>query len=50
MEFVGGIDLGRGRGMRMEHGRNERREYGRGRRAEGGIHATSRDAQNERVM
>jgi hypothetical protein len=33
VELVGGKNLGRGKGRRMEHGRNERREFGRGRAA-----------------
>jgi hypothetical protein len=32
VELVGGMDISRGRGRRMEHGRDGRRESGRGTR------------------
>jgi hypothetical protein len=35
VELVGGTDLGRGHGRRMEHDRNGRREYKRGQRRGG---------------
>jgi hypothetical protein len=47
VKHVGGTDLGRGHGKRMERDRNERRKYRRERRREGEIHPVSRGARRE---
>jgi hypothetical protein len=47
VKHVGGTNLGRGHGKRMERDRNERRKYRRERRREGEIHPVSRGARRE---